>query len=189
MQADSSNGPPSPPESVVSEDQMFKELVEQHSSRLYRFIIKHIGNSTDAQELTQQTFVEAVQSYRKFRGESQLSTWLYGIALNLVRNHLSRSPDKRYEFLNDDYLDGEIASSPTPDVQTEQNQTMAALHEALAELPEHMRDLLLLVGTDDISYEEAATLLMVPVGTVRSRLSRARNALKDKLRQRGVIDN
>ncbi|MFA5487789.1 MAG: RNA polymerase sigma factor [Candidimonas sp.] len=185
----SSTAPPGPLASDVDEDHLFKELVEQHSSRLYRFIIKHIGNSTDAQDLTQQTFVEAVQSYRKFRGESQLSTWLYGIALNLVRNHLSRSPERRYEFLNDEFLDGEMTSLPTPDAQTEQNQAMAALRSALDELPAHMRDLLLLVGTDDISYEEAATMLMVPVGTVRSRLSRARSALKGKLRDRGVIDD
>ncbi|MGA0584026.1 MAG: RNA polymerase sigma factor, partial [Castellaniella sp.] len=70
-----------------AEERLFRELVQEHSSRLQRFIIRHIGNSTEAEDLAQQAFTEAARSYRTFRGESQLSTWLYGIALNLIRNH------------------------------------------------------------------------------------------------------
>jgi DNA-directed RNA polymerase specialized sigma24 family protein len=146
------------------EEYLLRDLVREHATRLQRFIIKHIGNTTEAEDLAQQAFVEAARSYRSFRGESQLSSWLYGIALNLVRNYLSRAPERVLE----------------------QNQTMALLQESLDELPDNMRDILLMVGVDEISYEDAAAMLTVPVGTVRSRLSRARAALRDKLAQKGL---
>ena len=160
--------------------------MREHSTRLQRFIIKHIGNTTEAEDLAQQAFVEAARSYRSFRGESQLSSWLYGIALNLVRNYLSRAPERRHDFVSDSVLAEHASNDLTPDRILEQNQTMALLQESLEELPANMRDILLMVGLDDISYEEAAALLTVPIGTVRSRLSRARSALRDKLAEKGL---
>jgi len=148
--------------------------------------MKHIGNATEAEELAQQAFVEAAASYRAFRGESQLSSWLYGIALNLVRNHLSRAPERHHEFVSDTTLDTHSSPSPSPEDIVSQNQTLALLEESISELPENMQEILLLVGFDEISYEEAATLLTVPIGTIRSRLSRARTALREKLRQKGI---
>jgi len=189
MQDNSAQPYPSTPESDAAEEQLFRELVDQHSNRLYRFILKHIGHATEAEELTQQAFAEAVRSYRSFRGESQLSTWLYGIALNLVRNYLSRAPERRYEFTGDAALSWTESGELSSERQAQQTQTMQALYDALDELPPHIRDLLLLVSVDDVSYEEAAAMLMVPIGTVRSRISRARAALKKKLRERGVIDH
>ncbi|OZI33071.1 RNA polymerase subunit sigma [Bordetella genomosp. 1] len=176
--------------SAAEDDKLLRDLVREHSGRLQRFIVKHIGNTSDAEDLAQQAFLEAARSYRSFRGESQLSTWLYGIALNLVRNHLSRSPQRRYDFTSDDALEQHASATPTPEQAAEQNQNMRLLQEALAELPPNMRDVLLMVGMDDVSYEEAAVLLTVPVGTVRSRLSRARSSLREKLAQKGLhLDN
>lgn len=176
----------------VDEDALFRKLVESHSSRLYRFILKHIGNSSDAEDLAQQAFVEAVQAYRSFRGESQLSTWLYGIAMNLVRNYLSRAPHRRHHIVDESALDGMSESDlhgqtvHDPEQQLAQAQAFQQLDAALSELPVHMRELLLLVGVEALSYEEAAVLLTVPIGTVRSRLSRARKALSEKLEARGI---
>lgn len=165
---------------------LLHELVLKHSDRLQRFIMKHIGNATEAEELAQLAFVEAAASYRAFRGESQLSSWLYGIALNLVRNYLSRAPERRHEFVSDATLDAQASSDLTPEAQLSQNQTMALLSESISELPPNMREILLLVGLDELSYEDAAVLLSVPIGTVRSRLSRARTALRAKLHQKGL---
>lgn len=169
-----------------NDSELLRALVIKHSDRLQRFIMKHIGNATEAEELAQQAFVEAAASYKAFRGESQLSSWLYGIALNLVRNYLSRAPERRHEFVSDSALD--IQSSPdlSPEDTFEQNQTMTLLEESIRELPENMREILLLVGFDELSYEEAATLLTVPIGTIRSRLSRARIALRKKMLQKGL---
>lgn len=174
------------------QEQLFRTLVDAHSNRLYHFILKHIGNPSDAEDLAQQTFVEAVHSYRAFRGDSQLSTWLYGIALNLVRNHLSRAPSLKYEFADESALE-DMAADPhgpgsggNPEKQLEQAQMLRHLQSAMDDLPTHMRDLLLLVAVDDLSYEEAAVFLTIPVGTVRSRLSRARAALNTRLQARGI---
>ncbi|WP_428000728.1 RNA polymerase sigma factor [Acidovorax sp.] len=174
-------------EDVAERDALFRTLVQAHGVRLHRFIIKNIGHSTDAEDLAQQAFMEAVRSYQSFKGQSELSTWLYGIAMNLVRNHLSRAPHRRYDFGSDDELAEIATDSPTPAQKLEQTQHMRHLQSALAELPQAMREILLMVGVDELSYEDAAALLTVPVGTVRSRLSRARTALRDKLQARGVV--
>lgn len=179
----------SPSVAWVSDDRLLRDLVREHSARLQRFIIKHIGNTSEAEDLAQQAFVEAAKSYQSFRGESQLSTWLYGIALNLVRNHLSRAPERRYDFVGEESLVDHPASGATPEDAAEQSETIRLLQESLNELPESMREILILVGLDDVSYEEAATMLTIPIGTVRSRLSRARAALREKLQQKGLPTN
>ena len=168
-------------------DALFRSLVEAHGARLHRFIIKNIGNSTDAEDLAQQAFMEAVRSYETFKGQSELSTWLYGIAMNLVRNHLSRAPHRRYEFTDESELAELEGDTLSPAQAAEQAQHMRHLEGAMAELPENLRDILLMVAVDELSYEDAAALLTVPVGTVRSRLSRARSALRAKLAARGVV--
>lgn len=172
-----------------ADDRLFHELVQTHSGRLQRFIIKHIGNTSDAEDLAQQAFVEAARAYQTFRGESQLSTWLYGIALNLIRNHLARAPERRYHFVDESSLNDLPADSTSPEEAVSQAQTLRLLQESLDEMPESMRDILLLVGLDDLSYEEAAALLSVPIGTVRSRLSRARVSLRDRLSAKGLLLN
>jgi len=169
-----------------SDERLLRDLVREHRHRLHRFIVRHIGNISEAEDLAQQAFVEAARSYESFRGEAQLSTWLYGIALNLVRNHLSRTPERRYDFVGEDSLSEFAAENPTPEQAAQQAQTLGLLQEALDELPENMRSILLMVGLDDLSYEEAAVLLTVPIGTVRSRLSRARSALRGKLQAKGL---
>lgn len=169
-----------------ADSRLFRELVEEHTWRLRRFIIKHIGDISEADDLAQQTFLEAARSYQNFRGDSQLSTWLYGIALNLVRNYLSRSPERRYEVAGEAELATLVSNALSPDEAVYQREMILMLQEALSELPETLRAILLMVGLDNLSYEEAALMLTVPVGTVRSRLSRARSALRVKLKQKGL---
>ncbi|QJC54938.1 ECF RNA polymerase sigma-E factor [Polaromonas vacuolata] len=159
------------------------QLVNDHQNRLYRFIVKNIGYGSDAEDLTQQAFVEAVKAYDTFRGASELSTWLYGIAMNLVRNYLSRSPHRRYIFEDDESLADIQSNNPDPSEQLAQTQLIRMLQKEINQLPVEMRDVLLLVALDDLSYEEAATMLSIPVGTVRSRVSRARATLRKRLRE------
>lgn len=159
------------------------QLVNDHQNRLYRFIVKNIGYGSDAEDLTQQAFVEAVKAYDTFRGASELSTWLYGIAMNLVRNYLSRSPHRRYIFENEESLASIQSTNPDPSEQLAQTQLIRLLQKEINQLPAEMRDVLLLVALDDLSYEEAASMLSIPVGTVRSRVSRARATLRKRLRE------
>ncbi|MBS7777577.1 RNA polymerase sigma factor [Acidovorax sp. CCYZU-2555] len=178
--------PPMDEQSMAQRDELFQGLVQAHGTRLYRFIIKNIGNPSDAQDLAQQAFLEAVRSYSSFKGQSELSTWLYGIAMNLVRNHLSRAPHRRHEFADESVLEEMACDALAPDQELEQSERMRHLQLALEDLPESMRSILLMVAVDELSYEAAAALLTVPVGTVRSRLSRARASLRAKLKARGV---
>lgn len=165
----------------VDVNALFKQLVEAHQKRLYRFIYKNIRHGSDAEDLTQQAFVEAVKAYQSFRGASELSTWLYGIAMNLVRNYLSRSQHRRYAFEDESALDSLESEKPDPAEQLEKTHVIIALQNEINELPSEMRDVLLLVALDELSYEEAAVMLSIPIGTVRSRVSRARTALRKRL--------
>lgn len=163
------------------DEALFRKLVQDHRQRLYRFVVKHIGWGTDAEDITQQAFVEAAHSFATFKGESALSTWLYGIAMNLVRNYLSRAPHRRYVFEDDEVLAETASQRPDPSRQLEQTQAVRALQAALDELPSEMRDVLMLVAYDELSYEDAALMMSIPVGTVRSRVSRARAQLRKRL--------
>ena len=171
---------------AASGEQVFRDLVAQHGDRLYRFVLRHIGNACEAEDLAQQAFVEAARTYASFRGESLLSTWLYGIAMNLVRHHLSRSPQRLYRFEDESALDATATPGANPEQQYAWSQLVALLERELDELMPEMRQVLLLVALDDMSYEEAAALLSVPVGTVRSRVSRARSHLRQRLGHAGV---
>lgn len=166
---------------------LFRELVNQHRDRLYRFVLRHIGHATDAEDLAQQAFVEAARTYEAFRGESQLSTWLYGIAMNLVRNHLSRAPHRVHRFEEESALDDMPSSAADPETQNDHTQLLAMLQGELDELMPEMREVLMLVALDDMSYEDAAALLAVPIGTVRSRVSRARAHLRRRMSERGAV--
>jgi RNA polymerase sigma factor (sigma-70 family) len=166
---------------ATDKEALFKQLVHEHQRKLYRFVVKNIGHGSDAEELTQQAFVEAAKAYESFRGASELSTWLYGIAMNLVRNYLSRSPHRRYTFEDEEALADVQADRPDPSEQLAQSQLVRALQREVENLPEEMRDVLLLVALDELSYEDAAVMLSIPVGTVRSRVSRARSTLRKRL--------
>lgn len=170
-----------------STETVFRDLLARHRDRLYRFVLRHIGHATEAEELAQQAFAEAARTYVNFRGESQLSTWLYGIAMNLVRNHLSRSPQRLYHFEDDSALDDTAAADADPEQQCAMNQLVRLLERELQDLMPEMRQVLLLVAVDDMSYEDAAELLNVPIGTVRSRVSRARTHLRRRLQSAGAV--
>lgn len=172
---------------VEERDRLLRDLVIEHRSKLHRFIVKHIGMGTDAEELTQQAFMQACEAFQTYRGQSELSSWLYGIAMNLVRNYLSRSPHRRFDIRDDSELLEVASEIPGPENIAEHAQSLKYLAEAMSDLPEHMREVLMLIAVDELSYEEASVLLCIPVGTVRSRLSRARSALRDKLAAAGVV--
>ena len=162
-------------------DQHLQGLVRMHGSKLYRFIYQKIGHVADAQDLVQQTFLEAHRSRSSFKGDSELSTWLYGIAKNLVRNYLSRSPHRRFEFCSDALLLEEQDAAPSPMEVLEQGQQLQALTQAMSELSDPVRQLVWMVVVEELSYDEAAAALRIPKGTVRSRLSRARSALRARI--------
>lgn len=176
---------PVQPDSEYDTERLFKQLVLQHRTRLQRFVLRHIGHPDDADDIAQQAFSEAARTIERFRGESELSTWLYGIAMNLVRNYLNRAPHRLHRFETDAGLSELPAAEGDPTDIVARQQMLERLTEALNELPEEMQEVLTLVAVQELSYEEAAAILSVPVGTVRSRLSRARASLRSQLASRG----
>jgi RNA polymerase sigma factor (sigma-70 family) len=167
---------------------VFGALVREWQPRLFQFILRNIGQPDDAEDLAQQAFVEAFRAYESFRGESAVSTWLYGIAMNLVRNYLNRAPHRVHKIESDDVLEWHAGDDTVrPDRQVASRRSMAKLNTAMADLPADLRDVLVMVAVDGLACEEAAAMLSIPVGTVRSRVSRARSRLRESLGQ-GFID-
>jgi RNA polymerase sigma-70 factor (ECF subfamily) len=165
---------------------LFRDLIDQHQRRLYRFVIKYIDHPDDAADITQQAFVEAARTIASFRGDSKLSTWLFGIAMNMVRNYLSRAPHRIYKFETDEILLSVAGSALDPSEFLEQKQILDLVEVAFSELPEEMSEVLGLVAIDEISYQDAAEILSIPLGTVRSRVSRARAVLRTHFKDAGV---
>jgi RNA polymerase sigma-70 factor (ECF subfamily) len=179
---------PRPPQPAASAlDVVFRQLMAEHRERLVRFVMRHIGHLPDAEDLAQQAFAEAARTYASFRGDSQLSTWLYGIALNLVRHHLTRGRHREPLAVGDEVLEDLACEHAEPDVRCDHGQLLRHLEADLEGLMPEMREVLLLVALDELSYEQAAHRLALPVGTVRSRVSRARGHLRRRMQARGAV--
>lgn len=163
-----------------------EDLARTDRSRLYRFILRRVRDPIESEELAQQTFFEAANGIERFREESGIRTWLYGIAANLISNHLRRSPRFRYQFESDETLENMIDPSDEPSIQLENQELLNRLQHHFDDLPEEMRGTLMLVLLDDVSYEKAAQALDIPVGTVRSRISRGRSIMKQNLEAEGI---
>lgn len=170
----------------LDQEILFRELISQHQRRLYRFVIKYIDHPDDAADITQQAFVEAARTIASFRGDSKLSTWLFGIAMNMVRNYLSRAPHRVHKFETDESLLGLASADPDPSDSLVQKELLLLTEKAFSALPSEMSEVLGLVAVDEISYQDAADLLCIPLGTVRSRVSRARAVLRSQFEQAGV---
>lgn len=174
--------PPVPQRSV--EDRLRVCLTPEYRRSLYYFVLRRVGNPDEAEDIAQQALVEAAQHIDRFRGEAEVTTWVHGIALNLARNHLSRSPQRRMLFESDEVLEESESPNSDPCDQAIQRQALVQLSEALSGLPEGSVRALMLVAVDGLSYEEAASELGVPIGTIRSRVSRARAEVRQRLQGR-----
>jgi RNA polymerase sigma-70 factor (ECF subfamily) len=161
----------------------FGIFVAAHQSRIFRFILKSITNISIAEELTQETFLAAYRSLSRFKGESRLSTWVTGIALNLVRNHLNRSDERRYESVSDDWFLNRIDGGGDPLQHYEKKEFLKSLHGAIAALPADLREALILVAMEGLSYSAAAEVLGIAEGTVKSRVFRAREKMRGLMKE------
>lgn len=177
------------------DDCAFGELVNTHWEKIYNRANSLLSNHQDAEEVAQDTFLRARKSIVKFRGECSLSTWLYHIATNLARNkHWYWWRRKRGESVSLDSQVGDdentklcdviAGDDDTPAEETESNEFARTLPEAIASLPAKYGDVIKLRVARDLSYEEISAELGISVGTVKSRLSRAREYLRIELEKR-----
>lgn len=161
----------------------FGDLVGRYQDRLFNTMLRIAGNRDDAADAVQDAFVQAYVKLESFRGESQFFTWLYRIAMNVAltrrrRRRPAMSLDAAKEAAGDEPMD----HAPSPDDRLQADERAEQVHAALAELGDQHRKILVLREMEGCSYEAIAEILELPVGTVRSRLFRARLQLRDRLR-------
>jgi RNA polymerase sigma-70 factor (ECF subfamily) len=171
--------------SLAGDGAAFGRLVGLYQDRLYNSLMRVTGSAEDAGDIVQDAFVQAYRKLDTFRGSSAFYTWLYRIALNLAMSHARRehkmaSLDGMKTRLGSEPVDGQ----PEPAARAERHEEVAMVHAALAELSAESRTILVLREIDGCRYDEIAEILDVPVGTVRSRLFRARMQLRDQLAPR-----
>lgn len=153
-------------------------LYRQHRTHLLRFVQRYLGNQSDAEDVVQNTFVEALRCADRFSGLSKPSTWLFGIALNLARNQGRRNGADRYETVEEDFMEGLVDVHADPAMQYEWRQMALKVDRLIDDLPAKIRATFEAVLEGDLTYEEAARDLNIPIGTVRSRVSRVRAAAR-----------
>lgn len=160
--------------------QAFEELVRTQQHRVYGLALRMLGNAAEAEDVAQEAFLRAHRGLAQFRGDARLSTWLYAIVSRLCLNRLAGS-ERRHAHHGDETLERLADARPGPDLALERGELEEALHRAIGELPEERRIVVVLRDVEGLAYEEIAEVLDLPVGTVRSRLHRARLDLKEKL--------
>jgi RNA polymerase sigma-70 factor, ECF subfamily len=163
----------------------FGLLVERYQHRLYGSLVHVTGSTDQARDIAQDAFVHAFEKLSTFRGQSQFYSWLFRIALNAAisaqrkTQRVTGSVDAVKEATGQEPVDGRAGAVPWDRLETQERQML--VQRALAELPEEYRAALVLKEMDDLKYEEIAAVLQVPLGTVRSRIHRARQELRARL--------
>ena len=156
------------------------QLYSEHRTHLLRFVQRYVGNHEDAEDVVQNTFIEAVRCAHRFSGLSKPSTWLFGIALNLARNQVRRNIADRYEMVEETFMEQIVDHHADPAMLFELRQIAQKVENLLSELPPKIRSTFEAVLDGDATYEEAAEHLHIPIGTVRSRVSRVRAAVRNE---------
>ena len=158
----------------------FEELVIAYQHRVFGVALRMLGSRAEAEEAAQEVFLRAHRAVADFRGGAKLSTWLYTIASRLCMNRLA-SGERRLLREGEEALARIPSGHASPADELERSERDAALHRAIAELSDERRMVVVLRDLEGLSYEEIAAALDLELGTVRSRLHRARLDLKEKL--------
>lgn len=171
----------------------FETLVSRHQKRMFNIALRISGSTEDAAEITQDAFVSAYRNLGSFRGEAKFSTWLTAIVINHARNRLkqTRSRREREPYSIDEPIrtdDGELMPDPPSKESSaldrlEQRDRDRAVQDCIGRLDPDFREVIVLRDLQDLSYEEIGGMLKVREGTVKSRLFRARESVKDCLKK------
>lgn len=164
------------------------ELIQAYQKHVFNLAFRLSGNYDDAQDIAQEAFIRVFNSINSFRGEANFSTWIYRIVTNVFLDERKKQRVRDHGSL-DEYLELEDSSvarqiedpSPGPEASVEQRERNEVVGQAVLALPENQRVMIALYHFQGRSYEEIADIMQLPIGTVKSRLNRARLALKEKL--------
>jgi RNA polymerase sigma-70 factor (ECF subfamily) len=177
----------------AGEDRALETLMERHQEGLFRFVFRHVRSEPDALELTQEAFVRAYFNIGKFRPTAKFLTWLYHIALNLCRDYV-RSQAYRYSSrtistdvpVEENEGQRRLSSSQRgPDQQTQDREKLRALENAISELPQDLKNPLILTALEACSHAETGELLGISPKAVEMKVYRARKLLLEKMSEMG----
>ena len=175
----------------AGDESAFDELVRRHQGRAFNMAWQLLRNREDALEVAQDAFVRIYKGLDSFRGECAFTTWLHQIVVNLAHNkHRWWRRRGRLETETLDTEDRQFAA-PTipPDTAAAQREFVRMLNTRIAELPAQYREVLVLRNVEDLSYEEIAVVLQCEVGTVKSRIARAREALRESMKDERLSES
>lgn len=169
----------------------FDVLVEMHSARLFSVCFSYLGNRQDAEDCVQETLIKAYRGLKEYNGLSSFYTWIYRIAINTCldfhrknKRHASLSVDEALET-EDSLIYQQIPDQgPLPDEQAETAEMTRLVREEIDGLPDYLRDIIILRDLEGLSYHELSEILRLSEGTVKSRLSRARHQLMERIIKR-----
>lgn len=168
----------------------FDQLFALYGDRIYQLAFRYFNNREDANDLTQETFIRIYRGISQYRGEAQFSTWVFRIATNLCYDELRRRKKRMEESLDatleceNGYVTRQIADEVlNPEEEAERKEKMALLQEKITILPQEQKVALILRDIQGFSYQEIADIQGCSIGTVKSRISRARLGLKNLLQE------
>ncbi|PWW45987.1 RNA polymerase sigma factor RpoE [Melaminivora alkalimesophila] len=178
---------------VAGDQRAYELLVLKYQRRVERLVARMVRDVDLVQDITQETFLRAWRALHQFRGDAQFYTWLYRIAVNTAKKalvDLRRDPvitESALRSTQDDgeetsLLDRELSSDETPETVLAAQEIAAAVNAAMQALPEELRQAITLRELEGLSYDEIATAMDCPIGTVRSRIFRAREAISARVR-------
>lgn len=163
--------------------ELFRLLVKRYESYVFGLIVRQIGDPDLSQDCAQEVFVRVYKNLHRFKHQSLFSTWLTRIALNHSKSVLRARSRQRTKEQSAEVLPW---GTESPESKILSSERVKKFQSALVKLPDTQREAIVLCGLQGMSYEEAALVMKIPVGTVRSRLHKARNMLKKMMREGGI---
>ena len=164
----------------------YVELVNRYRDRLMNFIYRYVGTRQEAEDIVQDTFVKLFQKKDYYRPISEFSTWIFTIASNLAKTELRKRKRRKVSYLSQlgmEEKDFDIPVEDTTDEEMVGEYTESQIQNAIQSLQLHFRTALILRDIEELSYEEISKILDVPLGTIKSRINRARLQLQEMLKQ------
>lgn len=172
----------------AGDKQAFDMLVQKYQHKLIKMIGRYVSDPSEAQDVAQEAFIKAYRALPRFRGDSSFYTWIYRIGANTAKNYLvaqgRRPPGNDVDAQDaEQYVqDSLLREMDTPEGMAQRDEIERTVFETIDELPEDLRTAITLRELDGLSYEEIAQAMDCPVGTVRSRIFRAREAIDNRLK-------
>jgi RNA polymerase sigma-70 factor (ECF subfamily) len=171
-------------------DGSFEELVRRYQRPISAYVYRMVGNYESALDLTQEIFIKVYNSLRRYRSEFKFSTWIYKIAHNSAVDHLRRINTREQSLISGpegDHFELPIESTrPTPEQESERKERRIEIEAVVRTLPATYRELVILRHSQDLTYEEIVEVTGLPLGTVKNRLFRAREMMRQQFVEKGI---